>query len=282
MKKVFLKAVIAAAACLAAAGSAQAYLILTLKDVGNNAWRTCDSRVVISTTNCSGFSGIASDSSTIFPVPGLSFDSLGAAGLSFGGTIGEFAVATTFIANRPGTHVSADFNETATRVERTGAGFGETNNFFINALAGNYTLPGGLIKGFTGSAGFSSSDFAGDNPLVNTQQGLDTNNLGNFAGDGVTARATLLDATPGTGATVVGASVSNNLVFPTVDVNFASPFAPYSLTSLQTFTLRTGSTVNATSNMAVLPVSAPATLALAGLGLIGVGLAMARRRKVHG
>lgn len=277
MRNLFLKTAIAVAAAAGAASSAQAFVFLKLTDVGNAVSTSCNSSAVISATNCSGFIGLTSTGAFIFPVLGSTYDSLGAKGLTFGGTVGEFTVTTNFRTNLPGTPTSADFNESSTNVERA-FGASLTNNFTIEAIAFGYTNPFGLEKAFTGSAGFSSSDFAGDNPVVNTQQGLDVNNAGNFAGPGVEARAKLLDATAGTGATIDGASVANNHVFPTAVVSFANPADPYSLASVQTYTLRVGTTINATSNMSVLPVSAPTTLALAGLALVGLGLTAARRR----
>jgi hypothetical protein len=91
------------------------------------------------------------------------------------------------------------------------------------------------------------------------------------------SRQTMLDATALTGAILSGNSVANNLVFPTVLVNFPGVASPYSLASVQTYTLRVGTTINATSNMSVGSVSAPGTIALAGLALAGLGLMMRKK-----
>lgn len=276
MRDLFVKTAAAVALGVCAASSAQAFVFLKLTDVGSAVSASCNSSLAVSAGNCSGFLGLDATGGFIFPVGSASYDSLGAKGLTFGGTLGEFSVTTNFRTNLPGTASSADFNESSTNVTRLGGGFGVTNNFAIEAIAFGYTNPFGLQKNFTGSAGFSSSDFGGDNPLVNTQQGLDTNNAGNFAGVGVEARAKLLSSADSS-AVIVGASVANNHVFPTATVTFANPADPYSLASVQTYTLRVGTTINATSNMAVLPVSAPTTVALVGLALLGLGLTSRRK-----
>jgi hypothetical protein len=278
MRNLFLKTAAALAVAAGAASSANAFVYLKLTDVGSSVSAVCDASQLISATNCNGFIGLSATGSFIPGSIGSTFESLGAKGLTFGGMVGEFSVTTNFRTNLPGTVSSADFNESSTNVERM-SGTTLTNNFTIEAIAFGYTNPFGVQKTFTGSAGFSSSDFAGDNPLVNTQQGLDVNNAGNFSGAGVESRSKLLSTTDSS-AVVVGASVANNHVFPTAVVTFAGPSDPYSLASVQTYTLRVGTTINATSNMSVLPVSAPTTLALVGLAMIG--LALSSRRSARG
>lgn len=277
MRKFFLKSAVAIAATVGAASSAHAFLFLNLIDVNNGVNKACDSSQAISATNCNGFIGLDGTGAFIAAGVGQVLDTLGAKGLTFGGTVGDFQITTNFNTNLPGTATSGDFNESSTRVARVGALGGVTNNFVVSSIAFGYNFPTGVERFFTGSAGFSSSSFGGDNPIVNTQQGLDTANLGNFAGAGVTSNSKILDATAGTGAQVNGASVSNDWVFPTQIANFANALDPYSLASVQTYTLRVGTIINATSNMAVTPVSAPSSVALAGLALLAAGVALRRR-----
>ncbi|MFM7507385.1 MAG: hypothetical protein ACKO3M_12690 [Rubrivivax sp.] len=154
MRNLFLKSAVAIAVAAGAASSANAFVYLNLVDVGNSISKTCDGSSIISAGNCNGFIGLDASGGFIFPVLGSSYQSLGAKGLTFSGTVGEFTVTTNFRTNLPGSLLSADFNESSTNVERM-AGTSITNNFTIQAIAFGYTNPFGIQKNFTGSAGFS-------------------------------------------------------------------------------------------------------------------------------
>lgn len=279
MRNVLIKGGLAAAATLCLSTGAHAYTFLKLTDGASvvQCASTSDS------ASCAGFKGIDINGFLIDAVGGSSWLSLGAVGLRFGGLVGDFAVSAEFKANVPGTPAFADFNETSLEVTRLTGVNGVADNLTVEAIAFNYSNPLGTSKNWGGGANLSSTSFAGD-ILVNTQQGLDKSNLGNFtdgAGTVVAENQKILDTTGATGALVTGLTATNTFTFADQTVTgFATASSLYSLASVQTYTMKNnGNKVNASSTMTVRPVSAPGTLALAGFALLGAALAMRQKAR---
>jgi hypothetical protein len=284
MRNVLIKSGLALAATLCLSSGAQAYTFLKVTSGATSF--NCSTLQTVADCSGDGFVGIRANGTLILPTLanlGSTWLSLGAVGLNFGGSVGDFDVSAQFKANVPGTLTSADFNETSLEVTRVRGTDEVASNLTVEAIAFGYTNPLGTAKSWGGSATLSSTNFLG-NILVNTQQGLDKSNLGNFtdgAGTVVSENQKMLDTTAATGASFTALGASNNFTFADQSVTgFATASSPYSLSSVQTYTMsRLLNTVNASSTMTVRPISAPGTLALAGFALLGVALAMRQKTR---
>ena len=79
--------------------------------------------------------------------------------------------------------------------------------------------------------------------------------------------------------------INANITLPGAGSNsstqgIASLVAPYSMTEFLNITLAPGATINFSASADVVPASEPASLALMGVGLVGLGWIVSRRRNV--
>jgi hypothetical protein len=257
MRKMMTKVALAAVAVVGVSTSAQAYVFMRLADLAADVTTiqtaaSCNTSLAQSNVaggNCSttdGFFGYA----------------LGANGIGFQGTVGNFSVFTTSgFGNIPGTPTSASLDTSSTRIVNNTAAISGIDNFYIDFRGFDFLFPAGQAKTLFGTASYSTTT-SGAGETVNTNFYADPLNLG-----GTTVADSCL--------MIVVTNDSCNTGSPIVwnDVGGGS----FSLRSQQYFAINGQSIVNATTSVIVGAVPEPMTLSLVGAALLGAGLASRRR-----
>lgn len=254
MRNVITKVALAAAAVMGLASSANAFVVLTMKDLSTAATATCNTAVAVSAVNC-----------------GAGFSIINANFVNFSGSIGVFNVASTQgLSNAPGTASVATANTTSLTVNRTDGALG-TKSLVVDFISFDYFNPTGTLKTFQGSASTTAGDgfFNSATESVDSDFRVDSDNgLGFAAGPTVTVLGcnmiTALSNNCNTGAVVWS------------DPALGTP--GFSARSQQRFKLEASSVINTTSSMTIRNVPEPMTLSMVGAALLGLGVVSRRRR----
>jgi hypothetical protein len=185
-------------------------------------------------------------------------------GVSFTDPAGVVFLILGASSNSPGTPANGDVTQAAVRVTNSS---GATQSIVLRAGDTGFTAPSGAtvlsnnISGtvVTGSPAnlFSSSACANPSDAQNSCAGA-------FQTAVINSNITQSNSS--------GAN-SNNLAI-------ASLLAPFSLTEVLDITLGAGSVITFSASADVVPAGEPASLALMGVGLVGLGWIVSRRRTV--
>lgn len=253
MKSVLTKLAIATAALMGVATTANAFVVLTMKDLTTTTTMSCDTGVAVSAVNCNaGFF-------TLFANPNK---------VDFAGTIGGFLVqSTTGISNAPGNPLVATAGTTSLDVTRVSAGPG-IQALVVDFIAYGFFNPTGTLKTLQGSASTNAAAgfFNSATESIFTNFAVDSDNG-------------LIFAAP-TAAISCNMATSINTSCDAGSAVWADPLigvAGFSTRTQQRFRLESGSTVVTGSSMSVRNVPEPMTLSLVGLSLVGLGFASRRR-----
>ncbi len=240
MSKQILRAALGAVALAAAAGSAQAYVSISISD--GAITKSCNTSLAVNAGNCGA--GWTVSSSEI---------------VSFSGSVGAFTVATASgSGNSPGNAFFANLSSSTTSVSYFGAG---TGTLAIDLAGFGYTDPNGLLKSFSGSAsGSSQLNQAGD--VYQAFFYVDPDDTGASL-NGLSCGVAITTNT----SCNAGSTVWND--------NGGS----FSMRSIQNFSVKAGGIVEVTTSAIVRNVvPEPTTASLLGLALLGLGVASRRRQ----
>lgn len=256
MRNMLTKVAAAAVVLMGVATSADAFVILTIKDitaVGGTATVTCNTSLAINAGNCGVGTGFSVTSSN---------------NVTFAGIVGDFdVISTQGVTNVPGLPTVATANTTSLTVSRIVGSIG-TQNLVVDFVAFGFTQPLGEVKYMDGSAALTGNFFtAGD--LVNTTFSVDSEGgTGFVAGPTITNTSCLMAAAP-----------SNNCDSPQVlwsDPNSGTP--GFSTRTQQVFQMASTSVLDTTSRLKITPIPEPMSISLVGAALLGLGVASRRRR----
>lgn len=252
MRNVISKVAAAAAILMSVATSADAFVILSMKDItalGGTDTKTCDTSIGITATNC-----VVADGFTIINVNQVTFL----------GSVGNFDIASANgITNVPGTAGLATANTTALTVTQTGTGF---QNLVVDFIAWTYTQPTSILKNLDGSAAMTGNVFAAGDGVFSA-----------FSVDSDTGTSFSGGPTEFTTSCLMLAAPSNNCDSPRI--LWADPLlgvAGFSTRTQQLFGMAAGSIIDGSTRLKI-TVPEPMSLSLVGVALLGLGFASRRR-----
>jgi hypothetical protein len=251
MRNLLNKALVASAATLALASSAQAYVFVSLTDTsGGTVFCSTQTAATAAACGTMGFFGASG---------------AGDGTVGFSGSVGGFMVNfSTVVSNSPGTATLGTLSNTSNVVQNVSS----IGDLFIEVISYNYDAPAGL-RLYSGSTSFGSANYSVTD-AVTTVLTFDPSNGGGGNGDpGTTSFAATLNLPPPTGSTQ-----SVNRDFAAQGVG-ASPF--YSLRHVQAYDIAVGSTIDTFAISNVRRVPEPMTLSLVGVALLGAAVAARRR-----
>ena len=251
MTNVLSKVAAAAAVLMGVATSADAFVILSMRDLSTATTLTCNTSTLV---GCGAGSG---------------FTVTNANNVSFAGAVGVFNTATTIgVNNVPGLPSGATSDTTSLTVSRTD-GVAVDKTLVVDFISFVFTAPTGILKNLDGSASMSagSSAFA-PTDLINTTFSVDSD-----AGTAFVAGPTISNT-----SCLMAALTSNNC--DAARVLWSDPalgVAGFSTRTQQVFQMAAGSRINSTSSLTI-TVPEPMSVSLVGAALLGLGLASRRRR----
>ena len=248
MSNVLSKVAAAAAVLMGVATSADAFVILSMRDLSTATTKTCNTFTLVGCGGGSGFTVVDPNN------------------VSFAGTVGVFDTTTTIgVNNIPGLPGGATSDTTSLTVTRNDGGAG-SKNLVVDFISFVFTAPVGILKNLDGSASTSSGRFTtGD--LVNTTFSVDSDaGTGFVAGPTISSTSCLMAVAP-----------SNNCDSPRV--LWSDPalgVAGFSTRTQQVFQMAADSRINTTSSLTI-TVPEPMSVSLVGAALLGLGFASRRR-----
>lgn len=257
MRNVLTKVAVAAAVLMGVASSANAFVVLTMKDLSTATTKSCNSQTLVGCGPGTGFTVINPDF------------------VNFSGSVGVFNVASTQgLNNVPGDPTVATANTTSLTVKRTDAALPipATKSLVVDFISFDFMNPTGVLKTLQGSASTTAGSgfFNAGTETIFTDFRVDSDNgLGFLLGGTVTGGVNCLMAT----------AVANSCDGGTVVWSDPALGTPgFSTRTQQSFTLEAGSIVNTTSSLTIRNVPEPMSVSLVGAALLGMGLASRRRR----
>lgn len=253
MRNVLTKVAIAAAMLMGVASAANAFAVLTMRDVSTATVKTCNTFTLVGCGSGSGFTVIS---------PNF---------VNFSGSIGAFDVASTQgLNNAPGTTVATS-NTTSLTVNRNDVASG-IKTLVVDFISFDFFNPTGIWKTMQGSASTTApaSFFNSTTESIITDFRVDSNNgFGGFAFGPTVSGAACSMAT----------ALSNNCNSALIVWNDpALGVAGFSTRTQQAFRIEASSIINTTSSLVIRNVPEPMTLSMVGAALLGLGFASRRRR----
>lgn len=261
MRNVITKVALAATFVMGVASSANAFVVLTMRDLSTATSVTCNTAAAVTATNC-----------------GAGFSITSANFVTYSGSVGAFdVVSTQGISNAPGNANLATANTTSLTVNRNDSAVG-IKSLVVDFISFDFFNPNGTIKTFQGSASTTAGDglFNSATESVFTDFRVDSDNAANSLGalsfNMGSGTVTDLNCTMATGTN--NSCNAGNVLWndPALGV------AGFSTRTQQRFNLEASSVINTTSSLTIRNLPEPMTLSMVGAALLGLGIASRRRR----